>query len=551
MENLVERARAAHALVETHASWVLLTGHFVFKLKKPVDFGFLDFRTLQRRRHFCNQELTLNSRLAGDVYLGVVPVRDGPRGSYIDDPDARDVNGHVPAAHDTDAPGLASESDSSENPIVDWAVKMRRLQDSDRADVLLKQGLLDTQKVQDLAELLVKFHANCETNEHIASLGSQSSIAINVQENFDKVRPLIASYAPPSLEPEIEALQLGYLESHAELFEERVRLGHVRDGHGDLRLEHVYFTSDGIFVIDCIEFNERFRYADTVADLAFLTMDLRHNGRADLAELLLNRYVERSGDYNAFQLIDFYESYRAYVRGKVAALRETQEEAASGHPNPELVREASRFFQEALTALQAKPEKKRVVAVGGLIASGKSTVARQFSSLLGSVWLDSDSCRKRLAGLTPLTAAKSAAFGGIYSAEMSERVYRTLLAYAQGVLASGRSVVIDATFRRAEDRKLLRQLCEEAGVALSFVWCEVPRKIAEQRLNERSQSPSVSDGHQEIYDALLSDATRPKPEEFAAAPHRDPVQLAFLDTSETERVSSEVIKLVRHWHRAP
>src|SRR5690606_20418774 len=286
---------------------------------------------------------------------------------------------------------------SLNHPIVDWAVKMRRLNDADRADVLLSEGRLDVTKIQQLADLLVRFHASCSSDEHIASFGNRQNIEHNLRENFDNTRSLVHHYMPSSFEPEIEALQLGYLTNNESLLDERVRDLQVRDGHGDLRLEHVYFTERGICIIDCIEFNERFRYADTVADLAFLTMDLRHHLRSDLAEVLLNRYVEKSGDYCAFRLIDFYESYRAYVRAKVTALRDRQDEATA-QGSSGLATEVSQFFGEARAALQAKLGPRRVIAVGGLIASGKSTAARQLATRLSCVVLDSDSCRKRLAG---------------------------------------------------------------------------------------------------------------------------------------------------------
>lgn len=518
MMDLIEQARKSGAVVETHASWVILGEQYVYKLKKPVNFGFLDFSTPEQRQHFCTQELTLNSRLAADVYLKVVPVRRGPSGVYIDDADAQVALGQEQLLN----------AHSLNHPIVDWAVKMRRLNDADRADVLLSEGRLDVTKIRQLADLLVQFHASCSTDEHIASFGKRQNIEHNLRENFDNTRSLVHHYMPSSFEPEIEALQLGYLTNNESLLDERVRDLQVRDGHGDLRLEHVYFTERGICIIDCIEFNERFRYADTVADLAFLTMDLRHHLRSDLAEVLLNRYVEKSGDYCAFRLIDFYESYRAYVRAKVTALRDRQGEATA-QASCGLATEVSQFFGEARAALQAKRGPRRVIAVGGLIASGKSTVARQLATRLSCVVLDSDSCRKRLAGLDPVTPAVSAAFSGIYSDEITAQVYSKLLSFAQGVLRSGRSLIMDATFRRAEERERLRQLCAQEGVSLSFIWCEVPRHIAEERLAQRALRPGVSDGRAEIYEQLLSDSSRPSDREFDNGAGES--QCLVLDTS--------------------
>ncbi len=277
---------------ETHISCVFLGDEQVFKIKKPVDLGFLDFRTIEARKRACDAEVTLNRRLAPDVYLGVVPVVRGRDGTF---------------------------AFGGEGALVDWAVHMRRMPDTLRADVRLSEGRLDAASLDALARRLADFHREAPSSDEIGEYGLPAAIRTNVTENFAQARASIGEHLTPREAAEIEASQLEFLRRNEGLFEARVAAGRVRDGHGDLRLEHVYVGLDGaLTVLDCIEFNERFRFADVCADVAFLAMDLAWHGRADLAERFLASYARASGDYDLYALVDFYESYRAYVRGKVS-----------------------------------------------------------------------------------------------------------------------------------------------------------------------------------------------------------------------------------------
>ena len=244
--------------VETHISWVFLTDDEAFKVKKPVDFGFLDFRTLAARRAACEAELRLNARLAEGVYRGLVPVR-------------RDAEGRHALG---EGPG----------EIVDWAVRMRRLPDARRADLMLARGELGPSHVDRIAERIAKFHAACPANAETARFGMPEAISTSVEENFRQVGPALADYVAAGEATEIQRAQRADLAARRATFERRAADGRVRDGHGDLRLEHVYFEDDGsVCVIDCIEFNDRFRFGDVAGDVAFLSMDLMHSGAVDLA----------------------------------------------------------------------------------------------------------------------------------------------------------------------------------------------------------------------------------------------------------------------------
>jgi aminoglycoside phosphotransferase family enzyme/predicted kinase len=466
--------------IETHISRVYLRGEDVYKTKRPVNLGFLDFSSLEARRRACEAEVTLNRRLAPDVYLGVVAiVGDGAQGLTFR---AQRL--------------LAGE------PVIEWAVHMRRLAEEDRADARLARGLLDRHEIEAVARLLVRFHSSAGCDRAHGHFGGCQQIAENVEENFAQVAALAADYLSDDALRAIEAYQRDFLRRNAALFGRRVTDGKVRDGHGDLRLEHVYHPPGGeLLVIDCIEFNERFRFADVCADLAFLSMDLRYHGRSDLADLLLAEYARESGDFELYGLVDFYESYRAFVRAKVAVflagdpeVRETARLAAAGA--------AHRYFMLALASARRPPNRPRLIAVMGLIASGKSSVAEALATRAGHCVLSADRVRKELLGVDALTPLHDDAFSGAYTAEMSERVYAVLRERASLVLRSGRSVIVDATFRARRERDLTVEAALDAGAEVLFLECRCPPEVTRERLRARAHEPSVSDGREEVYEAV-------------------------------------------------
>jgi aminoglycoside phosphotransferase family enzyme/predicted kinase len=461
-------------LVETHASWVVLTEGEAIKFKKPVDFGFLDFSTREKREACCQAELELNRRLAGSVYRAVLPVYLGPTGYVLGVP----------------------EGDGAAFELVDHAVLMRRLAERDRADTLLEEGRLSAELVRRLAERLALFHAAEPGDPALAAYGSASSLAANVRENWSELEG--CSTAPEVLWAPVKVAQEEFLEGEAYRIEARCLAGHVKDGHGDLRLEHVYFEDDGIVIVDCIEFSDRFRFADTALDIAFLSMDLRRFGRPDLAEDLLAEVARASGDYAAYSVLDFYESYRATVRGKVAALRALQ---CDGAAQVEQKDEARKFFSQALQSL-AKRKSARLICVGGLIASGKSTLARSLGHALHCPVIDSDSTRKRLLGVDPFTSLESAPFAGTYSDETTRDTYERVQELARIVLQSGRDVIVDASFRTRELRRTFADFARASGVPFSFIECSAPEVVLRERLRHRAAGPSRSDAREPLLSAL-------------------------------------------------
>lgn len=469
-------AERADRVWQTHISWVFGIGDEVFKVKRPVELGFLDFSTLARRRAACEAEVALNTRLAPDVYRGLAPI-------------TRDAAGR--------------HAIEGEGEVVDFAVRMRRLSDESRADVRLAGGRLGLEEVDRMACRVAAFHAACRVDTGTAAFGRPDAIRRNVRENFEQARGRIEALLSPAEALEIERTQLAFLDAHEAALHARADRGRVRDGHGDLRLEHFYLEDDGaVRVLDCIEFNERFRYGDVCADVAFLSMDLAWHGRVDLAERALATYARESSDYDLYPLVDFYESYRAYVRGKIAAMLATDEQAPA--PVRERAKEeARRYFLLALAAERRPLLGPMVVAIGGPIASGKSTLADRLGAAMGAPAINTDRIRKHMLGARATDRLYDGSWAGAYDREFTEAVYAEVDRLAHAVLASGRPVILDASFRSRAMREGARRLAERAGVDFRFVECRVDPRIAKARLRVRDMQTSVSDGRLEIFDEFL------------------------------------------------
>ncbi|MEW5853556.1 MAG: AAA family ATPase [Myxococcota bacterium] len=494
-------------LEETHTSWVFLTGSWAYKVKKPVNLGFLDFSTESRRQQACNAELVLNRRLAPGVYQAVEPVRRTADGRYV-------LQG--------------------EGPIVDWAVKMVQLPRFHRADTLLARGALTPAQLDHLAEHLARFHEQVRHDPETAAFGRPEVIRANMEENFRQTTDAGAFVSEDELR-EIQRWQRDFLSEHAERFEARMTTGHVRDGHGDLRLEHVYFLEDGtLTIIDCIEFNDRFRYADVASDVAFLSMDLARAGYPGLAEYFLARYAAHANDFDLYSVVDFYQSYRAYVRAKTSMMLHTNTHLPDDLRD-EAVRQARACFQLALPAARVPA----VIAVGGWMAAGKSTLAERLSLAMSAPVVDTDRTRKHLMGVPATQTLSGGAFHGAYTPETTERVYTEMLRRAEMVLESGRAVILDASFQRRGLRSLAAGLAHHHNVPFMFLECRAPREACIKRLRDRAAHPSVSDARPEIFDAFLA--------------HFEPVE----ELSEREHLRldtslppDEVAEVAREWATA-
>ena len=279
-------------LVQTHISFVFITDDLVYKVKKPVDFGFLDFTTLEKRAHFCEREVALNRRLAPDMYLGVVPVTD--------EGDRLVIGG--------------------DGKVVDHAVKMRRLPMDLLMKTVLEKGRLDPAAMGRVARRIAVFHATAERSSNIDGFGTSSAFRKNTDENFQQTEAFIGRTISQRTFDALRNFTDSFYRTHEDVFARRVTEGRTRDCHGDLHMEHVLLT-EPVVVFDCIEFNDRFRYSDTAADIGFLAMDLDFHGRTDLSKVLMDAYIDASKDKGVMDVLDFYKIYRAYVRGKVNGFR--------------------------------------------------------------------------------------------------------------------------------------------------------------------------------------------------------------------------------------
>ncbi len=453
----------------THISAVFLVGSHVYKVKKPVAFGFLDFSTLARRRHYCEEEVRLNRRLAPEVYLGVVPVT-------------------------RDDTGVRVEGDGE---VIEWAVKMRRLPDEATLQSRLPRGEVGVPVVEALARRIASFHARAESGPRVAAFGRFEVVAGNARENFEQSTAHVGNTVSNALFTRARALTEEALDRHRALIESRAERGVPRDTHGDLRLGHVYYfpgwePPDDLVIIDCIEFNERFRFADPIADMAFLVMGLTLQGHRDLARAFVEAYLRDSCDGEGRTLVPFYTAYRAAVRGKVEGLKMARPEIAETDRAVALTK-AKGSWLLALSELEVPSQKPCLVLVSGLPGTGKSTLARALADRAGFHVIRSDFVRKELTGAASNGRSLSAFGEGIYSAEWTERTYAECLRQAEGLLFEGQRVLVDANFREEAWRRAFLDAAIRWGVPAGLLHCQADPEVVRQRLASRRGDASDAD----------------------------------------------------------
>jgi aminoglycoside phosphotransferase family enzyme/predicted kinase len=456
-------------LLQTHISYVLLAGEFVYKIKKPLDLGFLNFSTLRRRHYYCREEVRLNRRLCSDTYLGVLPVtRSG----------------------DTFRIGGSGR-------VVDYAVQMRRLPDERMMDRLLAEGRLQPTMVDQLADTIAAFHSASASGPAIDRYGSPQTIERNWRENFDQTRPYIGVTLTSWQERLLQEYVSAFLTRNRQLLRARVRAERIRDCHGDLRSSAVCFT-DAICVFDCIEFNRRFRYSDVASEVAFLVMDLDRRGRPDLADRFARRYQRASGDDQLWLVLSFYKCYRACVRGKVNSFQlsapEIPIESKAG------AQASARRYFELACRYAASERLPRLLIMAGLSGTGKTALANVLGKELGLHVISSDAVRKQLAGLAATDHRHEAYGAGIYSREFSRKTYTAMLGQARRLLAEGHSVILDATFLQRERREQAVELARRTGALFFCIETRADTEVVRRRLLAREHDESaLSDALWETY----------------------------------------------------
>jgi uncharacterized protein len=471
--------------LETHISHVFLAGEYAYKLKKPVDFGFLDFTTAEKRRAACADEVRLNVRLAPDIYLGVVPVCHGATGYHVRPQGC--------------APGEIE---------VEVLVHMRRFPQDGLLDRLAMAGRLTPDIMTDIAHQLTQFHATAARSPAIDQFGSVASIRAPVLQNFEQTRPYIGRTVSAATHAHLQTWSEEFLQTHAELFATRIRTGKIVDGHGDLHLRNMCKIDGRVLIFDCIEFNPALRAGDVMNDIAFLIMDLHHRALTALANRFLNEYLEQTRDTVGLKLLDFYRVYRACVRAKVMSFESDTVPATERH-NVEL--EAASYFDLAEQALAARTP--GLLLTCGLSGSGKTTLARQAAEILDGVMVRSDAVRKHLAGI-PLAMRGTQSDSDIYTADMTTRTYRALLQHAREIIASGRWAILDAVFGKQSERVDAAALARELHVPFGILYCVAPHAELVRRLDRRSaEGRDVSDATVAVLEQQLTHFEPPSQDE--------------------------------------
>jgi aminoglycoside phosphotransferase family enzyme/predicted kinase len=466
-------------LLETHISWIVLTGEFAYKIKKPVVLGFLDFRTLEQRRHFCEEELHLNRSWASRLYLDVVPVVE--------------VDGQVKMG--------------GEGTPIDYAVRMRQFDQAMRLDHLIEAGRLTVDDVLELAEEIARRHAAARR------LSPDDRLLLTTErlmrDNFTE----LAGELPDVFLDRLQVWTTSRLDRYRDLNRQRVEAGFFRECHGDLHLANIVRLPEGIRAFDCIEFSRELREIDVVADYAFLTMDFIARGAVAYAYAFVNRYLEKTGDYDGAQLLPLYLLYRALVRAKVAVIGREQHAARTDRAEDRHTIERYCALGRALVSAR----RPLLVLMSGVSGSGKTWLSTRLVSALPALRLRSDLERKRRFGLEGSAYTGSGIASGIYDPSVSAAVYEHLLATAAGLLDAGINVIVDAAFLRAGDRARARDLAAAHGVRCVTVRTVAGQATLQARLQRRAVAGDASEADMNVLRYQLETADPLTPQEMETA----------------------------------
>ncbi|OZY59704.1 hypothetical protein CJF39_09120 [Pseudomonas lundensis] len=446
-------------VIETHISWVILTGPYAYKLKKPVNFGFLDFTDLDQRKFFCNEELRLNQRLTEGLYLAVLPITGSP-----------------------DAPVLGGDGS-----VIEYALKMRQFPQSQLLSTLQANGELNAAHIDEMAQQIAHFHINAPHVPLEHYQGTPEAVMEPVRQNFDQIRPFLTD--------KTDLQQLDALQAWAEsnftrlepLLKQRKAEGFIRECHGDIHLGNATLIDGKVVIFDCIEFNEPFRFTDVYGDVGFLAMDLEDRGLKCLARRFVSQYLELTGDYQGLELLNFYKAYRALVRAKVSLFSMPAE--ASGVQRAATLRQYRNYAN--LAESYSTIPSRFLAITHGVSAVGKSSVAMRLVEALGAIRLRSDVIRKQLFGAQQ---RENAVGEGIYSTDASDSTYKKLHELAATVLRAGFPVIIDATYLKREQRDAAASVAESTGVPCLIIDCDAPDAVIEGWLAHRqAQGTDPSD----------------------------------------------------------
>lgn len=443
-------------LIQTHISYIFLTGEYAYKLKKPVNFGFLNFTTLEQRQHFCREELRLNQRGAPELYLEVLPI-----------------------CQQADRFQLAGDGIA-----VEYTIKMRQFPDDALLSNIFEQGELTPELVQTLAGVVAQYHVGAETSDYIRSFGEVAQIRQAFDENYAQTEQYVGGPQTQAQFEQTRDYSDRFFSQNQALFASRVQNNCIRACHGDLHLGNVCYWQNQLMLFDCIEFNEPFRFVDVMYDVAFMVMDLQAKQRPDLANLFLNTYIEQTGDWEGLQVLPLYISRQAYVRAKVTSFL-LNDPAVSEAAKQTASQTAAMYYRLSWQSTQAQAGK--IFLMSGLSGAGKTTVARQLAPQIGAIHIRSDAVRKHLAGI-PLNQRgdQSGQFGsGIYTPEMTQKTYDRLQELALLLAKQGWSVILDAKYDRQALRQPVMTEAESHHLTVKILRCTAPLEVLRDRLNAR------------------------------------------------------------------
>ncbi|MDX8395111.1 MAG: AAA family ATPase [Mariprofundaceae bacterium] len=453
--------------IQTHISWVFLTGDYVYKIKKPVNLGFLDFSTLEQRQHACHEELRLNQRLTKNIYLDVLPISQH---------------------HNQFTLGKQGE-------IIDYCLKMRQFNQHDIFDQHLTSNTFNPIWMDQLAYTMATFHSSTPPSPANTSFGQPSDLWQHIETSINIAK------THPEIDLDLEQLHHNSHKTyHASLnpLKQRQQQGKIKDCHGDLHLKNIALINGTPTPFDCIEFNDEFRIIDVLNDIAFLVMDCDARNRSDLGFRFLSRYLEYTGDYDDLSLLPLYLSYRAGVRGKVACLLA---ESTQTDEHKKQLHDAQHYFQLAHQYL--KPPQPRLFAIGGLSGSGKSHLALQACGVEHAIIIRSDATRKRIANDYPEHK--------LYSKAMHEITYQTIFKDAKAALNAGFPVILDATFLHPTSRQQTFELATKMNIPLTFLWLDINHDILRQRITSRKKDGAdISDADLHVLILQINEYKQPQ-----------------------------------------
>ncbi|SFK52605.1 hypothetical protein SAMN05216302_100873 [Nitrosomonas aestuarii] len=449
-------------LIETHISWVILTGDFAYKIKKPCNLGFLDFSSLQKRRFFCNEELRLNKRLAAPIYLGIVKITGDPKHPIL--------NGTGKA--------------------IEYALKMIQFSQQAQLDNMLTNDKLENRHIDAFAKLVAKFHQHSKIAEYATNFGNPQRINHATQKIFTNIRACSDMNQFSGQLAKLDLWHQSVFKTLTPLFEQRKNNGFIRECHGDMHLRNLVWLNNQPIAFDCLEFDPDLRWIDTLSEVAFLVMDLQSRKLPQLAQRFLNLYLEQCGDYKGLKVFRYYLVYRALVRVMVNAIRAAQSDIVKSEQR-QTENELQSYLKLALSYIIHT--KTMLIITRGLSASGKSTLSQSLLEFIGAIRIRSDVERKRLLGIDSVSPSQNLVNKGIYSSKTTVKTYARLKSLAEHILRADYPVIIDAAFLKYTQRQCFQKLAHSKQMPFIILELTASADTLRQRIQARSHDVSDAD----------------------------------------------------------